>query len=464
MPTTHQQYAEQEVTDWTLVLESATEALTALEAARTDTQTQLSAVAADLAAQEKVVAQAAATLAAAEPSTPTAVAAAALAAATATQRTLIGRKVELEARGQRLKVQSDAAGARASVARSALAAAEAALPDVREAQTRRTRWLTALRAAPLTTVKADATAIVDGSGNTLLADAEKKFRESTLAHVPDELYDAAEARFQLWWARQTKALAAATTVSGTLATGYATDGGKDGAALEERVAFDAAQAEASGYLDAADRLTAARKVLEALVSATGQALSDDESSRAAAAVPATAVLTRLGDVVTRQGEYDDAEAAYRAAARAVLAAKPTLTAAEVDADATVAPKKALLNTALGNLGTARSTATGAGDPALAHAWALTLTDATWRRLHDFFWARSTLEALKAADVSTAIATRLENAEGDWADAALEAAARARSVAFLESDAAAAAQEARAVTVLTPPATFAALRGDVLFDQ
>ncbi|MFZ5446331.1 MAG: hypothetical protein ACOZQL_40460 [Myxococcota bacterium] len=463
MPTTHVQYAETEVSNWKKTLDAASAALSASQGALTTVRDAQAAHAAALKAAEDAVTKARAVLAAAEPSTPTTTAAEAVATTTATFRALLGRTVELAAQESRLALEVTGAEAHVATSRAALARAQSALEQAGAGQQLRTRWLTALRASPLTTVKADATAIVDATGNTLLADAEKKFTDTTKAHLPDELYQAARARFGVWWARRTAASASATATSAALATAHATDGGKDGAERQKWVAFEAAKVEAAAALDAADRLAAAQRVLNELIAlGTAQALSAEESSRAAAATPSAGALTRLGAIVTKQLALDAAEVAYRDAVRTTRAKNPTLTAAQVDADGTVAPLLTALGTARTELADAQTAA--AGDLPAAHAWALTLTEATWRRLHDFLWAKATLEALKAGDASTDVATRLETAEGAWADAALAAAARARTLAFLDPHATTTAQQARAVTDASPTTSFAALRGDDLFEQ
>lgn len=462
MPTTEAQYAQSEVTTWTNTVAAATKVLAKFRNDLQKVQDDQAKLAAQLQTREAAVAAARAALGAAEASTPSSTAAALLATETAKLRALLGQRVTLEASELTLKAKVDGAGAHLAASKASLAAAQATLTAATEAQATRARWLTALRLPPLTTVQAAAKAIVDASGTTLLADAEKKFRDNTKAHIPDELFDAASARFATWWNRRGTELAGAAAVSAALKTAFSTDGGKDGAALEKRVAFEAAAAEAAGYLDAAVRFAEAKQTLDELVALAGQALSDDESTRAASGKPAAGVLTALGAVATKQQAWDAADAAWEAAVRAAFAKNPLLTFDDVDGDATVSPLVSPRNTAKTELATARATL--APNAEAVHQWAITLTDATWRRLHGFFWARRTLEALKASADSATLATKLETAEDAWATAALAAAARSRTLAALETDAATAADEARAAAGFSRTATFAGLRCDTLFDQ
>lgn len=383
-------------------------------------------------------------------------------AKTAELNALAGVLAQLTAREREERADERFWAARAEASAAEVLAATTAHATAKKDTERRTAVL-----AKVTSAQADATTASGVLAGVEFSTAEAKF--TAAGSVPPELYSRAKQRFALSRARVAAARALATGAVDAVNAKASADLGLDGDERQTRAAFQAVDLKLSAFVTSSgERLARARTVLQQLGALTGNAITPDEANKAKAGLAPTgpidaATLARVDAVFTAQGAFDTAQAAYRAAFATARASDPTLSDTELDALAAVSASKATLDGApTTNLAAARAALT-ASDLDHLRGWFLSLSDANWRRLHDFFEAEAALKELQAATPGT-WSTDLSTTEGAWGDAATALSRSRRSLDQLAATVTLAEEKAGASSDSSPLLQLSAVRGDLLFER
>jgi len=321
---------------------------------------------------------------------------------------------------------ADAANTTLTRATARVGSAQAAIAKVTIDDTRRAALKAAVAAAPLNTLKADATAF-KGSSTATNADTHvTKTFQAEIAKIAGKRYDSRSQR-----------VAGLQTVldnaQDALGTDLAADGGLQGAATQKQIAFQRAQDQLSGYVaGAANRFAKAQavmKTLEAMELNPGtvpDVLTDAEKAQLA-----SSALKTPGAAAEPGAEAIDADLnAVYAAQDALDAQILTQIAADVDklaTDPTVASKRAAVGTARTKYTTDLAAFTAKKD---LDAWEAVIPDPAWKVLLDYEDAVAALAELSTTDPA-ALATAMDSAENDYATALAKAAVAQRRVDTLD---------------------------------
>lgn len=352
---------------------------------------------------------------------------------------------------------ADEAGRIAARADATLADASAALAEAEADEKKRTTLKTALGAAPLSTLKASATALLAGAKATDAA-------TQVAANFPQHLREAAEKRHERRAKRPTELGTLGANLETALATEVDTNGGLDGKAEKARLAFERADAVARAYQGAAkvryDKADTLLTRLKAVHDGGSGAPADILTAAEKAAIAATADRdTAADDAATA---LDAAIAAVDDAEDAVAAELLAQVAADVDqlhkTGGALALKKAALAQKKLDLAAARAAFDAAKRKTLDE-WEAVAPDGAWKVLTDYFDGLLALDELSTGDSGSDLATKLTNAEKDYAEALANAAkARRRREAYADARSTGALRGANAVAKL-PERLLSETRGD-----
>jgi hypothetical protein len=284
----------------------------------------------------------------------------------------------------------------------------------------------AIAAAPLSTMKADATAFLGSATATNATTRLGKNFPAKIVTVAGKRHDSRSNR-----------LASLQTVlenaQDALGTELATDGGLQGAATQKQIGFQRAQSVLSQYVaTAANRFARAQavtKMLEAIeLDVTGtvpDVLSDAEKTQLTA-------LSAAGAAAEPTAESIDADLNAVFAAQDALDAQ-ILTQIDTDVDKlstdpTVAAKRGAITTAATAYKTAITNFAAANKGDLDQ-WEAVIPDAGWRVLLDYEEALAALTDLSAAD-PVALAAAMDAAENAYTTALAAAAVAQRRTDYI----------------------------------
>jgi|GEM_PF-2982864 len=343
-----------------------------------------------------------------------------------TQRALQGAVLDGKEKIGDIQASLDSAAATLARVTARAASVQAKVTGAQADASRRDAYRAAVAAAPLSTLKNDATAFLAGA---TLTHAKTRIGKN----FPDKLLAIAGKRHD---SRVNRLKALRTDLDNAmdaLANEHATDGGLDGAAAEKRIAFERAQDALAEYVaNAANRFAKAKTVMAALeaieLDATGTVpdiLTDAEKSQVTALTAAGAAAEATAE--TLDGDYGDILTADAALQAQIL----TSIGANVDTLATdpnIAAKRTAIDTARNNFKNALA-AFAAADKKDLDAWEAVIPDDAWQALVDYEEALATLNELAATD-GGALATAMNNTESDYVTALGAAAIAGRRVDYL----------------------------------
>jgi hypothetical protein len=314
------------------------------------------------------------------------------------------------------------AGGRAGDLQAAIAAA--GLDDDRRATLK-----TAIAAAPLSTLKADATAFM---GSVTVTNATARIG----TNFPAAILTISQKRLDTRVNRMAALQASANNAEDALGAEYATDNGLAGVAEQKRIALERAQKALSDYVaTAASRFAQAgivMRMLDAIETAppgtVADVLTDPEKAQltalavaGAAAEPTAATLDGdLNDVVT-------AESALDAQILVAIGANPDT----LSTDVTVAARRTAITTARGAF-TGALAAFAGGSKADLDKWEAAIPDQGWKVLLDYQQGLKALTDVSGTTAAT-LAAAMDTAENDYATALQAAAVAARKAAFFADE-------------------------------
>jgi hypothetical protein len=339
----------------------------------------------------------------------------------------------------------------AAVARGS--AAQAAIGKAKADEERRATLKLAVTAAPLSTLKADATAFL---GSSVVTNATTRIG----TNFPAELLAIGDKRHDTRVNRAKGLAASAQAAEDALATELATDGGLVGKAVQKQIAFARAQADLAAYVaTAATRFAQAATImrkLDAIETAPAGSLPDVLTDPEKARVTALATLGAAAEPTaealdTSFNAIATADAALDAQILTAIAADPDT----VDTDATVIAKRGAVTAAQSAFTSAL--AAFAARPDLDR-WQAAIPDAAWKVLLDYEDGLDSLNDLAAADPA-ALATAMDTAESDYVTALQAAAVADRKVARLAGAVALRQQRLEAAQGAMTARTPSAIRGD-----
>jgi len=307
---------------------------------------------------------------------------------------------------------TDAANATLSRAAARVARVQAAIAQVKPEDAQRTVLKNAIAAAPLSTLKADATAFLASATVT-----HATTRLST--NFPAEILTIAGKRHDARTKRLTSLQTVLNDAQDALGTELATDGGLQGAATEKEIAFQRAQSALSQYVaGAASRFSKAQavmKMLEAIEVApagtVADVLTDAEKTQlttlqaaGAAAEPAAETIdTDLNAVFTAQDDLDTQ-----------ILSQIHTDVDQLSTDPTVAGKRTAVAGAITTYKNA-ITAFAAANRKDLDQWEAVIPDTAWKVLLDYEEAKAALNNLSSVDPA-ALAAAMDSAENDYATA------------------------------------------------
>jgi len=320
----------------------------------------------------------------------------------------------------------DAASATLARANARVTSVQATIAQVAIEDAQRQTLRQAVAAAPLSTLKADATSFLGSATVTHATTRLGKDFPTAILTIAGKRHDTRVNR-----------LASLQTVlndaQDALGTELATDGGTQGAATQKQIAFQRAQSVLAQYTaTAASRFARAQAVLqmlEAIELATpgtvADVLSDAEKaqltalSAAGAAAEPTAenIDTDLNAVFTAQDTLD-----------AQILTQISANVDQLSTDPTVAAKRAAIATAWTTYKTAVATFAAANKGDLDQ-WEAVIPDSAWKVLLDYEEGMAALNDLSTTDPS-ALATAMDTAEGDYTTALAAAGLAQRRADFL----------------------------------
>ena len=284
----------------------------------------------------------------------------------------------------------------------------------------------ALGKAPLQTLKADATSL---SGSPTPVNAKKRIDKNFPAEIVAIATKRHDTRIGCLSSLKTDAENAADAVG----TGYATDGGLRGKAVQKKIAFERAQGALAGYVStAATRFAQAKTALlalEAIELAPAGSVPDVLTAAEQAQVHGGDLKTKGAAAEPKAEDLDtDLNAVF--AAQSALSAQ-LLTSIETDVDAIstdpqIATKRAAVTAARKKFSDDLAAFAAKGD---LDRWEAAIPDTAWNVLLQYLEAVAAVNELKTTDPS-ALATAMDTAENDYTQALGLAEAADRRVDFL----------------------------------
>lgn len=422
-------------------------------------QTQLAATAADMAAVRLLLAGAV---------TPEDGAAylAQLQTDITTSRHLTGQIALKQRKVAVAKADADAATAEAQRLTAAVAASKAALKDATAQDLRFTALKGALAAPPLSTVAADAaavlagTAFVDAANTHKIGDATTRLQND----LPAALITEAEARLTDEIARAKVSFDEYLQAETKAEEEWTADGGINGALAALKNVFARADALLTDYVNSAkDRFQISKAALAKVADTTvapltpAQSASIKDATTVASATSAAVLEKAVEDAVVKVAQQEQVvdQKTREAIANHVDPAS----------DATVGTAKSTLATLQGLLQTARdnfaAVPVGPGAQSAAQqtvAWEVRVPDSEWQLLWSYESAKITLNWLQTPG-PTALISALDAAELNFVKELLIADKAIVAAAALKLDTAKRAAIAAYETAAADNLRFSALRGD-----
>jgi hypothetical protein len=307
-----------------------------------------------------------------------------------------------------------------------VAAAQATIARVTTEDAQRQTLKQTVAAAPLSTLKADATAFL---ASTTVTHATTRLGKD----FPAAILTIAGKRHDTRANRLASLQAVLDNAQDALGAELATDGGTQGAATQKQIAFQRAQSTLSQYTaTAANRFARAQSVMQMLeaieLASPGtvpDVLSDAEKAQltslaaagAAAEPTAEAIDTDLNAVFMAQDALD-----------AQILTQISANVDQLSTDATVAAKRAAIGTAWATYKAAVATFTAANKKDLDQ-WEAVIPDSAWKVLLDYQEGMAALNYLSSTDPA-ALATAMDNAENDYTTALAAAGLAQRRADFL----------------------------------
>jgi hypothetical protein len=281
-------------------------------------------------------------------------------------------------------------------------------------------------AAPLKTLKADATAYLSGQSVTHATTRVGK-------NFPAEIITIAKRRHDTRVGRLATLQGTVNSAEDALGTGQAADGGLGGQAAKKAIAFERAQAELEAYVaGAASRFVKAKAVIDMLEKIDVDVTNTVPDMLSAAEKAQLTALAAAGAAAESTAEALDTDFQAVFSAEDALAAQVLASiAANVDglsADPQITAKRTAIGTASGTFSTALATFAGADKKDL-DAWEAVIPDPAWAVLVDYEEALAALNELSTID-PTALVTALDTAEDDYATALGAAAIASRRADYL----------------------------------
>jgi len=334
-----------------------------------------------------------------------------------------------------IQASLDAATATQARATSRVTSIQATIAAVQGDAAKRDLYRSAIVAAPLVTLKGDATAFLAGATVThAKSRIGKNFPDKLLA-IADKEHDTRTGRVK---SLQTDLNSACDA----LAAEQANDNGLAGAAAQKKLAFQRAQDTLANYVSAAaDRFTRAKTVmaaLEAIEVAPPNTVPDVLTAAEQAQLTALAPAGEVAEPTAENLDTDlNAVFTADAALQTQILASITANVDGLSTDPNINTKRTAVATAQKAFKDALAAFAAASKKDL-DSWEAVVPDSAWKVLVDYQEALAALNDLSASDPA-ALATAMDNAEADYVTA-LGAAAVAQRRQDYFGDAIALSQE------------------------
>jgi hypothetical protein len=357
------------------------------------------------------------------------------------------------------KADTDGAAAEVQRLTAAVTASNTALADAKAQSQTRADLKTRLADPPLSTIKADAAAVlagtefVDPAGKYKFADAQTRLQND----LPPALITEAEHRLQDEIARASSSSGEYLQAQAQVELKWTSDGGVTGSVLALQNAFSRAAALFTGYVtNANDRFQQAKAALAGVADPTNSPLTPAQK----ASINDATTVTNATAAVTAEKAVDDA--ADNLAQKQAILDEKTREAEAADPNADPATNPTVI-AATGDRDTAK-TQLAAAQTAYAAvqsgmtAWEVLVPDTEWQLFWSYEQAQLTLNWLGNPDPAT-LASDMDAAEQALVKALLAADKSAHSLIELEADAARRLAMANYEAAAAEGRRFSALRGD-----
>jgi hypothetical protein len=426
--TTLLQFWQQQLSIYQAEAQAAQKALTDAQVGLDKAKSKLNGAAGDVTAMAKTTADIAATRAAlvsAEPPDAGALVQQ-LVALIITQRAQQGAVLDDQDAIALQQAAVDAAAAIITRATARVTSVSAKVEALKADDAGRVALKTALGKAPLQTLKADATAL-DGSQTPV--NAKKRIDKN----FPAELVTIATKRHDTRSGRLVSLKTDADNAADAIGTQYATDSGLRGKAAQKKIVFDRAQGALAVYVStAATRFTQSKTALAALeaIELAAPGTVPDVLTAAEQAQVQGGDLKTKGVAAEPKAEDLDTDLNGVFTAQSALSAQ-LLTSIETDvdsvsADPQIAAKRAAVQTAQKKFSDDLAAFAAKGD---LDRWEAAIPDGAWNVLLQYLEAVAAVTDLKTTDPA-ALATAMDTAENDYAQALGLAEAADRRADFL----------------------------------
>jgi hypothetical protein len=347
----------------------------------------------------------------------------------------------------------DAATSAAARATAKSADADARFAAATDAAAQRQSLKTTLGAAPFSTLKADATAF---AGAQQVTDAKAEID----ATFPADLQKIALMRYKTRTARAGQLRKSLTDAQDAVVAAAVAKDGLSGGAAKAASDFQRADQALRDFVKTAkqryDRAVGVISDLQAIKNGTKtpDLLTAQEKSDVAGSGART---TAEGKVEPIDGKLNDLNTARTALDDQIL----TQIGADVDklaTDPTVQAKRAAVTAATGAVKTAQTTAVTNGDKKTVDEWEAVVQDPTWRVLVDYYDAKATLDELSSTDPAT-FGPAVDAAEDAYVTALTKANKAQRQSDALSDVVAARSKRLDASTTALSSRMLSAVRGD-----
>jgi hypothetical protein len=349
----------------------------------------------------------------------------------------------------------DAANATLGRATARASSVQATIAKVTTEDAQRQSLKQAIAAAPLSTLKANATTFL---GSATVTNATTRLGKN----FPAKIITMAGKRHDSRSNRLASLQTVLDNAQDALGTELATDGGLQGAATQKQIGFQRAQSVLSQYVATAanrfSRAQAVTKMLEAIeVDVTGtvpDVLTDAEKTQLTALSAAGAAAE-----VTAESIDADLDAIFAAqdALDAQILTQINTDVDKLSTDPTVAAKRGAITAAVTAYKTA-ITNFAAADKGDLDQWEAVIPDAAWKVLLDYEEAIAALNELSAAD-PVALAAAMDAAENAYTTALAAAGLAQRRVDYIGDEIALGLERLDSAQAAIANRLLSAIRGD-----
>ena len=320
----------------------------------------------------------------------------------------------------------DAASATLARATARVSTVQATIAQVTTEDTQRQGLKQAIAAAPLATLKADATAFLASATVTHATTRLGKDFPAAIITIAGKRHDTRAGRLA-------SLQSVVNNAQDALGAELAADAGTQGTATQKQIAFRRVQSTLSQYAaTAANRFTRAKAVmqmLEAIELASPGTVPDVLTDAEKAQLTSLSVAGAAAEPTAETIDADlDAVFTAQDALDAQILTQIAANVDQLSTDATVAAKRAAIVTAWTTYKTAVANFAAANKKDLDQ-WEAVIPDSAWKVLLDFEEGMAALNELSTTDPA-ALATTMDNAENDYTTALLAAGLAQRRTDYL----------------------------------